>query len=306
MQVESMGRIPAVVPGARSPVVRRRELGVLLRTLRTEAGMTVEDVAKVLLCSPSKVSRMETGQRAVSQRDIRDLCQLYQVTGSEREHLTALAKGQREQAWWQPYDLPFTLATYVGLEAEAVRISDYQPGVIPGLLQTPGYARAVHEGSIPRLSDPEIDERIQVRQSRQAILTREDPPPPQYRVIIDEAALHRIVGGPAVMIVALERIIEATKLPNVAVQILAYEAGAHPALDSTFIVLEFTDPVPTVVYVEGLVGQLYLEKPHEAKRYEQIFQHLQGISCSERESVDFFRRLIKSYKTPLRYRIGNR
>jgi transcriptional regulator with XRE-family HTH domain len=284
------------VTGSRSPVVRRRELGVLLRSLRAEAGMTVEDVAQALLCSPSKVSRLETGQRSASLRDIRDLCDLYQVTDPQREHLTALAKGQKDPAWWQPYDLPFTLATYVGLEAEATRISAYQPGVIPGLLQTPDYARAVHEGSLPRLSDPEIDERIQVLQRRQAILTRAEPPAPQYRLIIDEAALHRVVGGRTVVAAALEHVIESGGLPNVTIRVLAYGVGAHPALDSTFILLEFQKPVPSVVYVEGLVGQLHLDRPQDVERYEEIFGHLLTISLNEQASVELIAGLIESYK----------
>ncbi len=257
--------------------------------------MTVEDVAKDLLCSASKVSRMETGQRAVTPRDIRDLCALYQVTDpDQREHLATLAKDGRGSAWWQPYDLPY--ATYVGLEAEATHISDYEPGVVPGLLQTPDYARAIHEGGIPRLNEKVIDQRIQVLQNRQAILTRADPPPPQFRAVIDEAVLHRVIGGPAVMSAALHRVIQASELPNVTVQVLAYDAGAHPALDSTFILLEFTDPVPTVVYVEGLVGQLYLERHQDVERYEQIFKRLQTISCSEQESVDLMTKVGTAYK----------
>jgi hypothetical protein len=260
--------------------------------------MTVEDVASALLCSPSKVSRMETGHRAASQRDIRDLCELYQVTDpAEREHLMGLARVQKEHAWWQPYDLPYTLANYVGLEEEATHISDYQPGVVPGLLQTPEYARAVHEADIPKMSEPAIEKRIQVRQSRQKILTRKNPP--QYQVIIDEAALHRMVGGPAVMSAALERVIEASKLPNVTVQILANATGAHPALDSTFILLDFSPPVPSVVYVEGLVGQLYLERPQDIERYKEVFGHLREISLGPRESVQMLTELSTAYKKQL-------
>jgi hypothetical protein len=267
--------------------------------------MTVEDVAQVLLCSPSKVSRMETGQRAASQRDIRDLCQLYQVTQAQREHLIALAKAQKEHAWWQPYDLPFSLATFVGLEAAATRMSDYDPGVAPGLLQTAGYARAIHEGSFPRLSDPEIEQRIEVLGNRQAVLTRAEPPPPQYRAVIDEAALHRVIGGPHVMAVQLGRIIEASALPNVAVQILPYQVGAHPALDSTFILLDFREPIPPVVFVEGLVGQLYLERAEDVARYDQIFERLQSVALTAGQSVNLLAKAAAAYKKGLKIKAGN-
>jgi hypothetical protein len=266
--------------------------------------MTVEDVANELLCSPSKVSRMETAQRAASLRDIRDLSQLYRVTDSQREHLIALAKGQKEHAWWQPYDLSFALATLVGLEADAARMSDYDPGVAPGLLQAPDYARAIHEGSFPRLSDAEIGQRLEVLVNRQAVLTRTDPAPPEYRAVIDEAALHRMIGGPGVMAAQLEHVIRAGELPNVTVQILPYEVGAHPALDSTFILLDFLAPVPPVVYVEGLVGQLFLERAQDVDRYDQIFERLRSISLTAQRSADIMREAVAAYKKELRLKVS--
>jgi transcriptional regulator with XRE-family HTH domain len=271
-----------------SPTVRRRELGALLRAMRTEAGLTVEQVADALLVSPSKVSRLETGHRGASPRDIRDLCNLYEVTDPiRREHLAKLAREGRGQAWWQPYDLPY--ATYVGLEAEATSISDFEPGVFPGLLQTPDYARAVHEGAMPRLSTQVIDQRIEVRRTRQAILTRDDPP--ELVAIIDEAVLHRVLGSPTIMAAQLERVIEATSWSNVTVQVIPYSAGAHPALDSTFILLEFAPPVPGVVYVEGLVGQVYIERPQDVERYTQVFERLRTIALSPPKSIDLIAKM---------------
>jgi len=275
--------------------VRRRELGALLRTLRTESGKTVEEVAESLLVSPSKISRLETGQRGASLRDIRDLSDLYDVDDVLREHLTELAQQGRGQAWWQPYALPY--ATYVGLEAEARWISDYEPGVFPGLLQTPEYARAIHEAAIPRLSSAVIASRIEERHRRQAILTRAQPPPPQLGAIMDEAVLRRVVGGPAVMAAQLERVMQACEIPAVTVQVLPFDAGAHPALDSTFILLEFGDPVPGVVYVEGLVGQLYLERPQDVERYQRVFEALRTISLSPQKSRDLIATMCKAYRT---------
>jgi len=279
---------------ARSPTVRRRELGALLRTMRTEAGMTVEQVAEALLVSPSKVSRLETGQRGVSPRDIRDLSDLYGVTDPAlREHLAQLAREGRGQAWWQPFDLPY--ATYVGLEAEATSISDFEPGVFPGLLQLPPYARAVHEAIIPGLGPSVIDQRLAERRTRQQILTR-GKDAPRLWAIMDEAVLHREVGGPEVMRAQLGHVIKVSAQANVTVQILPFDVGAHPALDSTFILLEFADPVPAVVYVEGLVGQVYLERPQDVDRYKQVFGRLRALSLSPEESIDLMAKMSKSYK----------
>lgn len=297
MHMERMGKSSTKVTAAPSPAVRRLELGTLLRELRAEAGMTAEEVAEELLCSVSKISRMETGHRAVSLRDIRDLCTLYRVSDPAlREHLTALAKRSKEQGWWQRYDLPSSLATYVGLEGDAIRISNYEPGVVPGLLQTPEYIRAVHERTIPRLSDEEIDKRVELHRARRKILIREEPPPPEFHAVVDEGALRRVVGNPAIMTAALERVVHDCKLPNVGIQILSYGAGAHPALDSTFVLLEFQTAVAPKVYVEGLVGQMWLERPEEAERYKQVFDRLQLMSLSESDSIGLINKLIKEYR----------
>ena len=296
-----MGRSSVQVTASGTPTVRRRELGALLRALRSDSGLTIDEVAQQLLCSPSKISRMETGLRGTSQRDIRDLCDLYGVTDTkQRQHLTELAKGGREQAWWQPYELRSSFATYVGLEAEALRISNYDPGVVPGLLQTPEYARAVEERTLDertleRPSDEATEEMLEVRRRRQAILTRTEPSPPEFCGIVDEAALHRIVGSPAIMSAALERVVHASDLPNVGIQVLPYEAGAHPALDSTFVLLEFRDQVPPVVYVEGLVGQVWLARPLDIGKYKQVFERLGEMSLDTRESVNLIAKLASEY-----------
>ena len=256
--------------------------------------MTVEQVAESLLCSPSKVSRLETGHRSASARDIRDLSDLYRVDPAQREHLTELARESKAQAWWQPYDLPY--ATYVGLEGEATRISDYEPGVFPGLLQTPAYARVIHEQAMPKLSSDVIEQRIEVRVVRQAALTREEPAPPKLDAIIDEAVLHRPVGGPKVMSAQISRVIEACELPNVTVRVLPFAAGAHPALDSTFILLEFEESVPGVVYVEGLVGHLFLERASDVQRYRQVFARLRTTSLNEQKSLDLMSRRRAMYE----------
>ncbi len=267
----------------RSPVVRRRELGALLRALRTGKGLTVEQVADRLLCSPSKVSRMETGQRGVTLRDVRDLCDLYGITDeAERERLMTIAREGRQHAWWEHYDLQYS--TYVGLEAEALAISDFQSSVVPGLLQTADYARAGHEGAMPRLSPGEIERQIEAKLTRQQILTRADPP--SFAAVLDEAVLHRVTGGPQVMRAQLARLIEAARLPNVTVQVIPFTVGAHPAVESNFNILELPLPSSGVVFVEGLIGSIYLERPEDLERFRTVFEHLQTIALSPKDTIN--------------------
>jgi transcriptional regulator with XRE-family HTH domain len=270
------------MPEVRSPTVRRRELAALLRALRNQKGLTVEQVAEHLLCSPSKVSRMETGHSVATLRDIRDLCALYEVTDqAERDRLMTLARESKQQAWWQSYDLGY--ATYVGLEAEAVAISDFQSSVVPGLLQTADYARAGHEGAMPRFSPDQIEKQIEAKLTRQRILTQDNPT--RFKAVLDEAVLHRVVGGPRVMEAQLERLIEAAGLPNVTLQLIPFSVGAHPGLESNFNILELPDPTPGVVFVEGLVGSIYLERSDDLERYREVFKNLQTIALSPKDTI---------------------
>jgi transcriptional regulator with XRE-family HTH domain len=271
------------VPEVRSPTVRRRELGALLRALRNQNGLTVEQAADQLLCSPSKVSRMETGHGAATPRDIRDLCNLYAVTDqAERDRLMKLARESKLQGWWQSYDL--TYATYVGLEAEAVAISDFQSSVVPGLLQTADYARAGHEAYLPRLSNEQIEMQIQAKLTRQSLLTQANPL--TFRAVMDEAVLRRVVGGPQVMGKQLDRLIEVARLPNVTLQIIPFTVGSHPGLESNFNILELPKPTPSIVFVEGLVGSMYLERAEDLKRYQEVFERLQTVALSPKDTIN--------------------
>ncbi len=184
----------AKVTSAGSPTIRRRELGALLRKLRADLGLTAEEVTARLLFSPTKLSRIETGQSGASARDIRDLCDLYGVTDpAEREHLMVLAREGKQRGWWQDYDLPY--ATYVGLEAVAVSINDYQSGTVPGLIQTEDYIRAMLLAEVPPFSAQKLDQLLQARLTRQAVLGPGSTL--RYHAILDEAVLHRQVGGTA-------------------------------------------------------------------------------------------------------------
>ena len=280
----------------RSPTVRRRELGALLRKLRTEKGLTVEQAADRLLFSMSKLSRMETGHGLATPRDVRDLCDLYGVTdGAQRDHMMNLAAEAKRQAWWQSYDLGY--ATYVGLEAEAVSISAFQSSVVHGLLHTADYARAGHKGAMPLLSPDQIELQIEAKLTRQRILTRENPP--RFGVVLDEAALHRVIGGRQVMAAQLAKILDMAALPNVTVQVLPYEVGAHPAVESNFTILQLPVPTPGVVFVEGLIGSTYLERDDDLIRYQMIFRKLESIALSPQGSLDVISRFLYEYKGSL-------
>ena len=288
------------VPEVRSPTVRRRELGALLRKLRTEKGLTVEQAAEQLMFSMSKLSRMETGHGVATPRDIRDVCSLYEVTDeAQRERMLKLAAEGKQAGWWQSYDLPYS--TYVGLEAEAIAISDFQSSVVPGLLQTADYARAGHEGAMPRLSSEEIERRIEAKLTRQALLGQDDPP--AFSAVLDEAVLHRLVGGPAVMSAQLRRLIEAANRPKVTIQVIPFTLGAHPGVESNFNILEMPSPTPGVVFVEGLVGSIYLERSEELARYRQIFERLQAIALSPKDTIALIAK-IRAQSTKAKSRTG--
>lgn len=276
------GKRPAVSE-ARSPTVRRRELGALLRGLRLDRSMTVDQVAEQLLCSPSKVSRMETGQRGATLRDVRDLCDLYGVTGKkERERLMDLAREGKQPGWWQGYALPYN--TYVGLEQEAASIRIYNSAAVPGLLQTSSYTRAIHAVDVIQFPDDVIEQRVNERQARQQRLT--GPNPPAVEIILDEAVLCRPVGGPSAMREQLDRIAAVAEYPNVTLRVLPFNVGAHPALESDFTILTFDGQAASVVYVEGLSGHMYLERPADIERYQAVFESLRAMALTPGDSAD--------------------
>jgi transcriptional regulator with XRE-family HTH domain len=278
----------------RNPTVRRRELGALLRRLRLQAGATVDQVAGQLLCSPSKVSRMETGQRGASQRDVRDLCDLYHVTDpQERDHLFGLAREGKRQAWWQTLDWPEPLSTYVALEAEAASISTFESDVVPGLLQTADYARALTRVVVPPLDETAIEKYVSNRLRRQEILAQENPL--QLHAVIDEAALRRLPGGKEIKLGQLARIIECARQPNVTIQVFPFTAGPQPGSDSTFAILDYATPVLTsTVYVESLAGNLYLEREVELATYRRVFSRLCELALSQHDTVSFLQAMMET------------
>jgi hypothetical protein len=206
--------------------------------------------------------------------------------------MTKLAAEGKRQGWWQSYELDY-FATFVGLEEAATTIKMYQSTTIPGLLQTPDYVRAMSGVLVPEVSVERTEELVEVKRRRQNRLSGEPPLP--LSVILDEAVLHRAVGGPAAMAVQLDRLIEATRIYKVTIQVIPYSAGAHPAMDSTFTIMEFADAVPTVVYVEGLVGWIYIERPQDVVRYEKVFDRLRDSALSPKDSIELIAKVSANY-----------
>jgi hypothetical protein len=226
---------------------------------------------------------METGQRGATARDVRDLCDLYEVVDpNERARMARLASEGKQQGWWQSYELDY-FAPYVGLEEDAVAIRSFKSTTVPGLLQTQEYAKAIHDSATLGFSADKVDQHIQVRLTRQLALTKD--PPLQLWAILDESVLHRLVGGYLVMRDQLQRLVEAGKMPNITIQIVPFDAGAHPAMESSFDMLEFGAIAASLVYVEGLAGNIYLERPQDLQRYEQSFERLHDIALNPQDSI---------------------
>ena len=267
-----------------SPKIRQRELGKRLRELRSQHDLTVEDVAEKLLCSATKVSRLETGVRRPSLRDVRDLCVLYGVDEATSTELMSLARGAREQGWWTQYE-DLKLDPYIGLEQEAIAITCYSTYYMPALLQTEDYARIIIKAIAPKM-DPAIhQQRVEARMRRQQLL--DDANPPRYRVLLDEAALHRRVGGAALMAAQLGKLVEAVRNDKATIQVIPFEAGAHAAADGFFVLLEFEEEsnLSPVVFIEGLTGNQYIERRADTARYREAVEYLRDSALSPWDSI---------------------
>jgi transcriptional regulator with XRE-family HTH domain len=269
------------VAGA-SPTVRQRELGARLRQLRMELGLTVEDVGEKLLCSATKISRMETATRRPSLRDVRDLCGIYGVDEPTSAELMDLARKAREQSWWNEYD-DLGLNPYIGLEEAATSITSFTTYYMPGLLQTEDYARAIIKGIAPKIDPRILQQRVEVRLRRQQLLEQDTPP--RYRVLLDEAVLHRRVGGSAVMVAQLDKVLEMERDGKATVQVIPFDVGAHAAQDSNFVLFDFDESLPSVVFVEGLINHQFQERKGDLDRYREAVEYLRDSALSPRDSV---------------------
>ena len=277
-----------------SPTVRRRRLALELRRLREAARLTCEEVAEHLECSASKISRVETGRVSVSPRDVRDMLELYGVPADQRESLVQLARDSRQKGWWHAYSdtMQPQMATYIGLESAASEIRIYEVSLIPGLLQTEDYARAIIRAGMVNSPAEDIERRVSLLMARQPAVVRDDPP--KVWAVLDEAALRRRVGGSGLMRLQLEHLLAQAALPNVAVQVIPFAGGAHPAMGRPFIILVFPERVDTdVVYLEDLTSALYLEDVAEVDRYNVFFNHLRATALSFDDSAALMTSVLK-------------
>jgi hypothetical protein len=255
----------------RTPTGRRRRLGAELRRLREETGLTIDQVAEALECSQSKVSRIETGQVSATPRDVRDMLALYRVSDAQREAMVQIAREARQPGWWQKFvDVPDGVPAYVGLETAATSIDIYMSVIVPALLQTADYARAVIGAVRPDLPGAEIDRRVELRLRRQALLDQDSPP--ALRVLLDDTVLRRPVGGEKVMAAQRRRLLEDAARPAVTLQVLPVEAGAHAGMDGPFTIFGFPAPAERdVVALDSAADALYLEGAEDVARYRRVF-----------------------------------
>ncbi|WP_446222255.1 helix-turn-helix domain-containing protein [Nocardia sp. IBHARD005] len=285
---DEIGRVQPVVD--RGPTVLRIALGGQLRKLREGKGITREDAGDAIRGSHAKISRLELGRTGFKERDIRDLLTLYGVHDPmERTAFFELARQASEPGWWHRYSdlLPSWFSTYLGLEQAASQIRTYEAQLVPGLLQTPEYTRAIVGLGF---DNAETERRVQVRQLRQDVLRRVDPP--VVWAVIDEAVLHRPIGGRDVHKAQLRYLAELAELPNVTVQVLPYAAGGHAAAGSSFSILRFGEPeLPDIVYLEQLTSALYLERRQDLAMYLSVMDQL----SVQAERPDRSREILLSY-----------
>ncbi|MGW0911924.1 helix-turn-helix domain-containing protein [Streptomyces sp. NPDC002784] len=276
------------------PAVRRRKLGAELRALRAGAGLTSGEAARLVGWHQSKVSRIETGASGVKPADVRLLLDAYAVADSQLRELLLVLAGSDDGAgrhhWWHAYRgvLPPTYRDFISLESQASAMRTLETSVVPGLLQTPEYAREVTRAAVGGLdeTDERLDTLVEVRLARQDVLRGE--PPLELSAVLDEAVLHREIGGPGVMARQLWQLVEAGRLPQVRLQVLPFTAGAHIGVTGPFVIFSFSRTSDLdVVVLDHLTSSLYLERKEDLQAYTEAFTTLQIHALSPEESLDY-------------------
>jgi transcriptional regulator with XRE-family HTH domain len=276
-----------------SPVARQRELGTRLRALRNERGMTVEEVAAELLCSTTKISRLETAARRPSLRDVRDLCVLYELDQQMSRELMSLAREARESGWWTEY-ADLGLDPLIGLEQEATSITCYSMYYMPGLLQTEEYAELIIKTVAPKMDPHVVRQRTIARMRRQEVLGDNGP---VYSVLLDEMVFRRGVGSSSLMAAQVGKILQVVRNDRITVQVIPFKAGAYAAADSYFVLLEFDDEsnLWPVVYIEGLTDNQYLQRGSDIARYRETVDYLRDRALDPDGSIEFMESVRKEY-----------
>jgi Domain of unknown function (DUF5753)/Helix-turn-helix domain len=289
------GDADAEPPRGGGATVRRIMLGSQLRRLREAANIGREAAGYHIRASESKISRLELGRVGFKLRDVEDLLTLYAVTDdAQREPFLSMAKAANAPTWWHGYHdvLPAWFSGYIGLEESASLIRSYEVQYIPGLLQTPDYMRAVMAGR--GVYDVDMERRVAIRLERQKVLLRGDAP--RLWAVVDEAALRRPVGNADIMRHQLAHLLEAMDLPNVTVQVLPFQSGAHAAEAGAFTVLRFSEAdLPDVVYLEHLAGALYLDKRDDVDVYLQVIERISVDALPPALTADALAKLIKDF-----------
>jgi transcriptional regulator with XRE-family HTH domain len=245
--------------------IRSRQVAAELRTIREQAGLSGAEVAKLMGMSPSKISRIETGITGLQIEDVASLLGLYKVPAATRDELLDLVRRSEERGWWtrQP-GLPQLWRSLIDFEAKAARIQNYEALVVPGLLQTAEYARAIIQGIAPAITDAELNNLVAARMARQAVLTRATAP--QFFAVVDEGALRRPVGEPGVMHRQLHHLLSVAEQPHVSLRVAPLTAGAYAGLRGPFVLLEFAEE-PALVYLENHATELFLEGEADLAAY---------------------------------------
>jgi transcriptional regulator with XRE-family HTH domain len=281
------GRRPQGLVGRESPAIARRQLAAELRRLRHSAEKTLEEVAEILGCTAGKISRLETGIVRVQPQDVSSLLDIYAVPADRRQALLTLLRESRKREWWHSYAdiVPRASSELYSLEAASTGIQDYSHALVPGLLQTEQYARAII-GSFDAGESRSIDRRIELRMRRQELLTANDAPVCTF--LIDEVALRRRVGGPQVRVGQIERLLDVGARSNVTIRIVPNIA--HPAAGASFIIFGFAPSEHRdLAFIETLTRNIFIDEPDEVRLYGKIFMTISGISLSPEDS----RRLLK-------------
>ena len=279
-----------MVQGRHVPTVASTRLARELRDLRGKTGLSQEAVAEEMGWNESKLTRIENDKSRVLQRDVKRLLKLYQVEGEEAEALVELARLAREPDWWHQYSgaIPEWFQVYVVLEASASHVFGYESELVPGIMQTEDYTRAIMSTAPTPADDGEIEDKVKVRTTRQARLTEENPP--QVWLVLNEAVIRRVVGGRDVMRGQIEHLIKVARLRNVTLQVLPFDSGEHGAMHGSFNLLSFpADGDPDKVYLEQQIGGLYTQKTHEVERYRLMFDHLRALALGPDQTIKMFR-----------------
>jgi transcriptional regulator with XRE-family HTH domain len=275
------------MPRTPGPTIRRFQLGLDLRELREAARVTIRTAAAEIEVQPGTLSKIEGGKQAIKASHIKLLTPLYGVSADERARLLELASEANVSGWWVAYSrhVPAWFKLFLGYESESSSLHSYESELIPGLLQTPGYARAVALAVRPDSSESELDRQVELRRERQQRLAGEDPP--AFHAVLNEACLHRLVGGRAVMREQLEHLQRLAELDHVTIQVLPFSAGAHPAMTAPFLLMGFdVEPRMNTVYLENGRGSVYLEGETDLTRYAAIFEQLTQQAANQRAAID--------------------